>query len=246
MKHPTSPAALIEQASLHDVNEGRLPCARTAPEYFVKRVQKGIMQDFACIRKSADPGRRAQQCILCSIQNLVQNPKSKIRNPKSKIRNPKSKIQNPKSEIQNPKSKIRNPKSKIQNPKSKIRNPKFAQKEMLHNAPKSKIRNPKSEIQNPPPKSKIWASHKELLHNDPKSKIPKIRPKKFGFWILDWGILDFGFQILDSGFWILGGSRGCTTRQFSDGAWRSEARIPPGPPTVSDRVGGRKKTRQER
>ena len=87
--------------------------------------------------KSADPGRRAQQCILCSIQNLVQNPKSKIRNPKSKIQNPKSEIQNPKSEIQNPKSKIQNPKSKIQNPKSKIRNP-------------------KSKIQNPPPKSKIW------------------------------------------------------------------------------------------
>ena len=33
---------------------------------------------------------------------------------------------------------------------------------------------------------------------NPKSKIPKIRPKKFGFWIL--GILDFGFW----GFWILG------------------------------------------
>ena len=48
---PHVPAALIEQASLHDVNEGRLPCVRTAPEYFVKRVQKGIMQDFACIRK---------------------------------------------------------------------------------------------------------------------------------------------------------------------------------------------------
>ena len=116
--------------------------------------------------------------------------------------------------IQNPKSKIRNPKSKIQNPKSKIRNPKFAQKEMLHNAPKSKIRNPKSQIQNPKseirnPKSKIQnpkseiqnpkfgalgASHKELLHNDPKSKIPKIRPKKFGFWIGE-------FWILDSRFW---------------------------------------------
>ena len=32
---------------------------------------------------------------------------------------------------------------------------------------------------------------------NPKSKIPKIRPKKFGFWIL--GIWDFGFW----GFWIL-------------------------------------------
>ena len=68
----------------------------------------------------------------------------------------------------------------------------------------------------------------------------------FGFWIL--GILDFGFW----GFWILdfgilGRSRGCTTRQFGDGAWRSEARIPPGlplgatsKPTVSNRVGARK------
>ena len=52
------------------------------------------------------------------------------------------------------------------------------------------------------------------------------------------GILDFG---------ILGRSRGCTTRQFGDGAWRSEARIPPGlplgatsKPTVSNRVGARK------
>ena len=79
----------------------------------------------------------------------------------------------------------------------------------------------------------------------------------FGFWI--WGILDFGswgFWILDLGdfgFWILGifvllgRSRGCTTRQFGDGAWRSEARIPPGPPfrdsakpTISDIVGARK------
>ena len=65
--------------------------------------------------------------------------------------------------------------------------------------PKSKIRNPKS-----PGKSKfgaVGASHKGMLHNDPKSKIPKIRPKKFGFWILDWGILDFGFWIPDFGFW---------------------------------------------
>ena len=50
----------------------------------------------------------------------------------------------------------------------------------------------------------------------------------FGFWIL--GILDFDFG--DFGFWILlilffwRRSRGCTTRQFGDGAWRSEARIP--------------------
>ena len=77
----------------------------------------------------------------------------------------------------------------------------------------------------------------------------------FGFWILGildfglwgfWGILDFGILgILDFG--ILGRSRGCTTRQFGDGAWRSEARIPPGlplratsKPTVSNRVGARK------
>ena len=75
-----------------------------------------------------------------------------------------------------------------------------------------------------------------------------------GFWIWDFGfggfwILDFG----DFGFWILlilvllGRSRGCTTRQFGDGAWRSEAGIPPGPlfrdsakPTLSDIVGARK------
>ena len=44
---------------------------------------------------------------------------------------------------------------------------------------------------------------------NPKSKIPKIRPKKLGFWIL--GILDFGFwdfrdfgDFGDFGFWILG------------------------------------------
>ena len=77
----------------------------------------------------------------------------------------------------------------------------------------------------------------------------------FGFWILGiLGILDFwdfgdfgfwGFWILDFG--ILGRSRGCTTRQFGDGAWRSEAGIPPGlplgatsKPTLSNRVGTRK------
>ena len=84
----------------------------------------------------------------------------------------------------------------------------------------------------------------------------------WGLWILDFGILgildfgDFGdFGFCDFGFWILGildfgilgRSRGCTTRQFGDGAWRSEARIPPGlplgatsKPTVSNRVGARK------
>ena len=59
-------------------------------------------------------------------------------------------------------------------------------------------------------------------------------------------MLDFGFR----GFWILeilGRSRGSNTRQFGDGAWRSEAWILPGlplgatsKPTVSDRVGARK------
>ena len=133
---------------------------------------------------------------------------------------------------QNPKSKIRNPKSKIRNPKSKIQNP------------KSKIQNPKSEIQNP--KLGHRGPHKKncyLTIQNPKSKIPKIRPKKFGFWILDFcsfwildsgfWILDSGFLILDLGFWILRGSRECTTRQSSDGAPWSEARIPPGPPWQS-------------
>ena len=72
---------------------------------------------------------------------------------------------------------------------------------------------------------------------------------EFGFWILGiLGILDFGILgILDFGFWgfwILDLSRGCTTRRFGDGAWRSEARIPPGSPlgatsklSVSHRIG---------
>ena len=132
--------------------------------------------------------------FLCSIQNLSQNPKSKIpkhqnpKSPKSKI----PKIQNPPNlgrwgphikicyiTVQNPKSKI----PQIQNPKSKI--PK------IQNPP-----NPKSKIQNPPnPKSKIpkiqnprnLGPHKDLLHKGPKSKIqnPQNRQKKFGFWILD-------------------------------------------------------------
>ena len=70
-----------------------------------------------------------------------------------------------------------------------------------------------------------------------------------GFWILDFGDFGFwGFWILEfADFVLLGRSRGCTTRQFGDGAWRSEARIPPGPPfrdsakpTLSDIVGARK------
>ena len=97
--------------------------------------------------------------FLCRIQNLSQNPKSKI-----------PKLQNPKS----PKSKI----PKIQNPQ-KPKSPKFgalgaAQKDLLHNGPKSKI--PK--IQNPQnPKSKI---PKIQNPQDPKSKIrnPQIQNPK--------------------------------------------------------------------
>ena len=297
--------------------------------------------------KSPNLGRWGPHIKICYI--TVQNPGSKIptiqnpKSPKSKIQNPKS----PKSKIQNP----HNPKSKIpkiqnpKSPKSKIQNPRNLgpHKDLLHNGPKSKIQNPqnrpkkfgfwildwgildfgfrpqnpiskilkiqnpkspKSKIQNPHnpkskirnpqnPKSKIpkipnpksyakiknfgalGASHKELLHNDPKSKIqnPKSKIPKmrilvildFGFWI--WWILDFGLWefwilgdfgvsilgILDFGFWgfwilvLLGRSRICATRQFGDGAWRSEARIPPGPPfrdsakpTLSDIVGARK------
>ena len=141
---------------------------------------------------------------------------------------PKSKV----PKIQNPKP----PKSKIQNPKS----------------PRSKIQNPQN-----PKFGPLGASHKDLLHNDPKSKIQNPKFGDFGFWIRGilafgfwiWGILDFGFR----GFWILlilvllGRSRGCTTRQFGECAWRSEARIPPGPPfrdsakpTLFDIVGARK------
>ena len=74
----------------------------------------------------------------------------------------------------------------------------------------------------------------------------------WGFWIL--GILDFGILgILDfgfwgfGGFWILGFWGGPGDVPLGDGAWRSEARIPPGlplgatsKPTVSNRVGARK------
>ena len=102
------------------------------------------------------------------------------------------------------------------------------------------LQHPKTKIPRKNPKfGALGASHKELLHNDPKSKMPKIRLKKFGF----------GFRILDWGLWILGRSRGFTTRQFNDGASRSEARIPLGPPlmasakpTVSDTVGQKEQT----
>ena len=137
----------------------------------------------------------------CPVLFYLCRPQNMSRHSKSKIQNPKSKIQNSKSKIQNPKSEIQNSKSKIQNPKSKIRNP------------KSKIRNPKSKIPRQNPKfGALGASQKELLPNDPKSKILKSGPKSldFGFWIEEWDVY--------------------TTRQFSDGASRSEARILPGPP----------------
>ena len=180
-----------------------------------------------------------------------KSPKSKIpkiqnpHNPKSKI----PKIQNP----QNPKSKI----PKIQNPQ----NPKSSAKiqNLGHWGPH--VKNCYITIQNP---------------KSPKSGQKSLDFGFWGFWILgslDFGILgDFGFwgfwilgfwgfwilgilvfgilgilDFGDFGFWILGRSRGCTTRQFGDGAWRSEARIPPGlplgatsKPTVSNRVGARK------
>ena len=78
-----------------------------------------------------------------------------------------------------------------------------------------------------------------MLHNDPKSKIPENPAEKVCILDFGLGILDFGFRILD-----LGGPGGCT-----NGALRSEARIPPGPslgggaePTVSDTVGEREGT----
>ena len=66
-------------------------------------------------------------------------------------------------------------------------------------------------LQNPKSRS-VGASHKELLHNSPKSKI---QPKS-----LDLGLGNFGF-------WILGGSRECTTRQFSDGGSEVRGLNPP-------------------
>ena len=65
---------------------------------------------------------------------------------------------------------------------------------------------------------------------NPKSPKSGRKNLDFEFWIGE-------FWILDSGFWILGRSRGCTTRQFSDGALRSEAQIPPGPSLAVARLG---------
>ena len=192
----------------------------TGKERNKKRTMRKYKMCFLHVQndsKSADPGRRAQYIFTCvgpKKCHEVPNPKSKIQNlhikicyitlqnPESKIRNPKSKIRNPKSEIQSPK--IRNPKSKTQNPKSK-----------------TKI--PQSKIQNLPPNCYITIQN-------PTSKIQNSQNSAEKVWILDWGILDFRFRILDFGFWILSGFRGCTTRQFSDGTSGSEARIPPGPP----------------
>ena len=195
-----------------------------------------------------------------SPQSKIQNPQ----NPKSKI----PKIQNPAGfwgfwildlgfRPQNPKSKL----PKIQNPQ----NPKSSAE--IQNlgrwGPHVKncflmMQNPKSKIPKIRPK-KLGFWILGILYFG-----------FWGFWILDFGdfvfwdfgfwgfwilgILDFGILgILDFGiwgildFWIWGRSRGCTTRQFGDGAWRSEARIPPGlplratsKPTVSNRVGARK------
>ena len=205
-----------------------------------------------------------------------QNPKSqipkipKIQNPKSpkspkipQIQNPKS----PKSKIQNP----QNPKSpkipKIQNPKSpKSQNPNWGFLDfgfwgfwILDFGPLCS-------------KSLCEAPNAPNLGDFGFWILAILGVLDFGFWIR--GILDFGFwgfwilDLGDFGFWILGildfgfwgfwildfadfGAfgevQGCTTRQFGDGAWRSEARIPPGPPfrdsakpTLSDIVGARK------
>ena len=109
----------------------------------------------------------------CPVFFYLCRPQKMSRSSKSEIQNPKSKIQNPKSKIQNPKSK--NPKSKIQNPKSEIQ---------IQNSP----------IQNLPPNCYITIQN-------PTSKIQNSQNSAEKVWILDWGILDFRFRILDSGFW---------------------------------------------
>ena len=142
--------------------------------------------------------------------------------------------QTSKSEIQNSKSGLQN--SKFPNPKSEIQNPKFAHKDLLHNAPKSKMRNPKSQIQNQKIQNpKSYAKIQNLGHWVPHIKNcyitiqnPNSQNSAEKVWIVDFGLGNFGFWIPDLGF--SGGSRGCTTRQFSEGASRSEARILPGPP----------------
>ena len=161
--------------------QSQIPCSQN-----LEGQQVDIVQIWSKIRR---PGSACTVFFfLCRIQNLSQNPKSKIpklQNPKSKIpkiQNPKSKIpkiQNPKS----PKSKIQNPPNlgrwghhrkicyiTVQNPKSripKIQNPQNPKSKIpkIQNpkSPRSKIQNPKS----PNPKS-------------PKSKIQNPKSPKFG------------------------------------------------------------------
>ena len=215
-----NPKSEIPKSKIHQIQNPKSPKSK------IPEIWGHIKICYITVQKSKIP-KIGQKSLDFGLGILdfgfrFQNPKS----PRSKIQN----HQNPKS----PKSKIPNPKS----PRSKTKIPKI---------PKIFRQNPKF--------GALGASHKDLLHNDPKSKTPKIQNLgilDFGFWIR--GIWDFGFWDFGSwGFWILeilvllGRSRGCTTRQFGDGAWRSEARIPPGPPfrdsakpTISDIVGARK------
>ena len=105
---------------------------------------------------------------------------------------------------------------KIQNPNSN-----------LHMKICSKIQNPKSKIHRQSPKFGALGPHIKNCY----SKIQNLKSGRKSldsrFWIGEfWG--------LDSGFWILERPRGCTTRQFSDGASVFEASAKP---TLSDRVG---------
>ena len=70
------------------------------------------------------------------------------------------------------------------------------------------------------------AANEQELNNRPKSKIQN-PAEKFRFWMLDREKKCF----LDSGFWILQGSTGHTTRQFSDGGSEVRGSIPPWVPT---------------
>ena len=191
---------------------------------------KDLLHNVPKIQNPKSPKSRKSK-----IQN-PQNPKSKLFWPdfgdfEFWIPAPKSKIQTP----QNPKSKI----PKIQNPKSpkssaEIQNlgrwgPHVKNCFLMMQNPKSKI--PKIR----PKKLGFW-----ILGILDCGDFGFWDFGDFGFWIvgiLDFGFWDFGFWgfwilgilgILDFGIW--GRSRGCTTRQFGDGAWRPEARIPPGLP----------------
>ena len=162
------------------------------------------------------------------LLEIIKNIEVQIRQPGSACSVFLSSVSSIQSLVQNPKY----PKSKIQN---------------LHKKNcYITLQNPKSKIQN----LDHWGPHKKNCYitiQMPKSKLFGPDFGDFGFRILDCyvaillvrppvvQILDFG-----PGFWILGGPRQCTIRQFSHGALKSKARIPPGPPTVSDTVGGRK------